>query len=259
MKISINVPTYKRADRLDTFKILPRANYWVHRFEADQYRKKNKGIRIRMLKDETMGNIAKVRNHILKKEMRDHEAVLQVDDDVVYLGYWEKMKKMKLIDEDIIRRFIRKYTRLAKEWGVFLWGINVNEDKQVYREYSPFSTLSYVSASFSCFLKGNKLFYDERFNLKEDYDMTIQQLNRYRKVMRVNKFFYSKKGAEQPGGCATYRNYEKEKQQMELLIKKWGSRIVKMDQNERSHNLKKEKRQIDFNPIVRVPIRGISR
>jgi hypothetical protein len=93
--------------------------------------------------------------------------------------------------------------------------------------------------------------------LKEDYDMTIQQLNKYRKVLRVNKFFYDVKQSEQAGGCADYRNMDKEKEQLRLLQKKWGSDIVRSDNNDRSHNLKKKKRQIDYNPIIKVPIKGI--
>jgi len=139
---------------------------------------------------------------------------------------------------------------------VFLWGINVNPDPQCYREYTPFSTLSYVSASFSCFLKGNELIYDERFSLKEDYDMTLQQLNVHRHILRFNKFFYEKKGAEQQGGCATYRNVEKELGQIKMLQKKWGDKFVKIDRNERSHSSTQEK-TFDINPVITVPIAGV--
>ena len=49
------------------------------------------------------------------------------------------------------------------------------------------------------------------------------------------------------GGCAEYRNIQKEKEQMDLLIKKWGSKIVKLD----SRNTK------DINPVVKPPIKGV--
>ncbi|WP_143435191.1 MULTISPECIES: hypothetical protein [Lactobacillus] len=99
--------------------------------------------------------------------------------------------------------------------------------------------------------------YDERLPLKEDYDMTLQQLNKYRKVLRVNKFFYRVKQAENVGGCASYRNFEFEKEQLNALVNKWGSKIVRMDNADRSHNLKKEKKKIDFNPIIKPPIKGV--
>ena len=74
--------------------------------------------------------------------------------------------------------------------------------------------------------------------------------------MRVNKYHYIVKQAEQAGGCATYRNYAREEQQLHALRAKWGSRIVKFDKSN-SAKLKKQKNKIDFNPIIKVPIKGV--
>lgn len=65
------------------------------------------------------------------------------------------------------------------------------------------------------FLRGNECFYDEALPLKEDYDMTLQQLRRHRIALRLNKYFYRVKQSEQVGGCATYRNLDKEREQLE--------------------------------------------
>lgn len=256
MRISINSPSYKRAGAVDTFRLLPGAWFWVHAFEADDYKKANKRIKIKILPDALRGNVAKVRNHILKTQMSKADVTVMVDDDTKSIGYFHNCKRIRLKNEYEIRLMIKKYTQLAKDLGVWLWGINVSTDKQNYREYTPFSMTSYISASFSCFLKGNKIFYDERFPLKEDYDMTAQQCNINRRVLRINRYYYYKKGAEQPGGCATYRNVAIEMDQIRLLQKKWGSRIVSFDFNERNHLMKK-KRNFDINPIIKIPIRGV--
>lgn len=257
MKISVNVPSYKRASMVDTYHLLPSAKYWVHAFEAEEYKTANFGMNVAVLPDEIKGNIARVRNFILRSELEaGADVVVMIDDDVDHFAYWEENKRVKIFEEAEILNFIERYSVLAAEWGVKLWGINVNNDKQVYREYTPFSTLCYISGSFSCFLKGNDLFYDERFSLKEDYDMTIQQLNKYRQVLRVNKFYYLKKGAQQVGGCAVYRNVEKELLQIEALKKKWGARIVSNDNGQRNHKTEKN-RAFDINPVVRVPIKGV--
>jgi len=116
--------------------------------------------------------------------------------------------------------------------------------------------LSFISAAFSCFLAGNDVYYDERFDLKEDYDMLIQQVNRYRKVLRVNRWYYIKKGAEQAGGCAAYRNVDREIEQIEALQKKWGKRIVKVDNHIRTYQTDKA-RPFDINPKVILPVSGI--
>ena len=257
MKISVNIQSYKRDNDVDTLKLFPDANVWVHTFEIGEYKKCNKGANIRLLPDKTRGNLPRVKNFILETE-RKNDAVVFLDDDMSAINCWEE-KSIKVFKGKGLYAFLEKYTNMCMEWGFALWGINVNSDKQVYREYSPFSTLSYVSSSFACFLKKNELRYDERFPLKEDYDMTVQQFNRYRGLLRINKFFYVKKSAENTGGCALYRNIEKEREQIRLLQKKWGSRIVKVDSgNSRSHTTSKNRNKtIDINPIIYVPINGI--
>lgn len=77
-------------------------------------------------------------------------------------------------------------------------------------------------------------------------------MNRYRRTLRVNKFYYNVKQSEQVGGCATYRNVAKEREQFELLQKKWGKKIVREDVKKgqvRNH--------FDYNPIIKVPIKGV--
>lgn len=255
MNISVNIPTYKRADGCLTYNYLPNATFWVHEFEVKEYREKNPEMQIRILPDTTRGNIAKVRNYILDKT-KDADVSVQFDDDMTGVGYFEDGKDIKVGETDLLD-MIERYSSIAKQWGAYLWGVNVNSDNQSYREYTPFSTTSYVSASFSCFLKGNTLRYDERFSLKEDYDMTIQQCNKYRVVLRVNKMHYFKKTATNKGGCASYRNIDIETAQLRLLQKKWGTDIVKQDRSDRSHGSKKVKKVVDYNPIIKIPIKGV--
>ena len=122
--------------------------------------------------------------------------------------------------------------------------------------------MAYIGGPFQGFIHGCELRYDETVPLKEDYDMTLQQLNRYRVVFRWNKFHYqvkqAGKGMGQPGGCAVYRNLEREEEQFLLLQKKWGEKIVQRDTStvSRSHQTKKRIR-VDINPILKFPIKGL--
>lgn len=256
MDIRVCVPSYKRP-KVETLDYLPFAKVFVDKSEGDEYRKKNKGATIVEVPDGVQGNVCRIRNHIMQTEFEDGaDVVVIVDDDMKGCYRWLNTKK-QLIDKDEFLAFIEEYSILAKDMGVYLWGLNINQDKQVYREYTPFSTTSFIGAPFQAFMKGNDIYYDERLPLKEDYDMTLQQLNQHRKVLRVNSHYYVVKQSEQSGGCASYRNYAEEERQLRLLQKKWGSHIVKMDNADRSHNLKKTKGKIDYNPIIKVPIKGV--
>jgi len=135
---------------------------------------------------------------------------------------------------------------MCEEFGTVLWGLNLQSDPRFYREYSPFSFLAPVLGPFSGHvLRENNLRYDERLGLNEDYDYFLQVIRKYRKVLRNNKFFYMAGHLTQKGGCGSHRTLAKEREQAEIMKRKWGSKIVKYDFRKST------------NPHVHVPLKGI--
>ena len=261
MKISVNCPSYKRP-KVETLDYLPFCKVWVDNKEYDGYIKANPKFKENIIScpDGVQGNLCRIRNYILDQEFeKGYDVVLIIDDDLKGIYYWDGNKKMPYIKREVKSEefldFIEKYSLICDELGFKFWGLNCNMDALSYRQYSPFSTVAYIGGPFQCFLK-NDLRYDERLPLKEDYDMTLQQCNKYRGVLRCNKFFYDCKQSKQAGGCATYRNYEREKSQLELLQKKWGKKIVRID-NVKNNNQKRKSKEFDYNPIIKIPIKGI--
>ena len=260
MKISVCCPSYRRPSRVETFAYLPFVRVYVDGSEFREYRKNYPDRDVVRCPDGVQGNLCRVRNHIIDTELvrGGADVLVIVDDDFLGLEYWQRGKRHKLKTDDFLA-FVERYSILARDLGAFLWGMNLTNDKQVYREYTPFSTVAYIGGPFQGILRGCSLRYDERLPLKEDYDFSLQHLNRYRVVLRVNKFYYGGlvRQSEQPGGCAVYRNIEREKEQLELLRQKWGSAIVHVDTMDRSHQSSKRRTKIDYNPIIHPPIRGV--
>ena len=258
MKISVCAPSYRRPKVL-TLAYLPFCRVYVDPAEAAAYRAANPGAAIVECAPGVQGNLCRVRNHILDREFAaGADVVVIIDDDMAEMAYFEGGKQIHRLETADFLWFIERYSVVARELGAYFWGVNVNPDPQCYRDCSPFSTVSYVGGPFQVFLSGGECRYDERLPLKEDYDMTLQQLNRYRVVFRVNKYFYRVKQSEQAGGCASYRNLAEERRQLELLRKKWGARIVRTDTSDRSHQAKKKRGvTFDYYPVIRPPIRGI--
>ena len=254
-------PSYKRPKNIETRKLLPNIRVYVMESEAAASRENNPGADVQAMPDKVQGNISRVRNWIL--DQNKGKIVCMVDDDLNYLGFWEKRNLIKLQNEAEYADFLIRYSRMAREMGTVLWGVNVTSDKQYYREYTPFSLTSYIGAPLMVHID-TPLRFDERLPLKEDFDFSLQALNRYRKILRVNKYHYQvRQGCSvglkaQAGGCASYRTVQAEKDQIEVLTKKWGTKIVHMDSldSSRNHKMKKE-RVVDFNPIIRVPIQGV--
>lgn len=258
MDIRVCFPSYKRPDRVKTWRYLPFAKAYVSPEEGPEYRKNYPDRVVVDCDPGVQGNVCRVRNHILDREFGSGaDVVLIVDDDLRGVFQWSGNRAFKVRTGDFLA-FVEHFSILAEEWGAKLWGISINKDKQIYREMVPFNTVFFVGAPFQCFLKGNECRYDERLFLKEDYDMTLQQIQRYRICLRVMRYFYDVQQSEQPGGCASQRNLAEEERQLLLLQKKWGKKIVRFDTNQhRSHNRVKVRKEIDYNPVIRVPIPGL--
>ena len=261
MKISVNCPSYKRP-KVETLDYLPFCKVWVDNKEYNDYIKANPRHKENIISvpDGIQGNVCRIRNYILDKEFeKGIDVVCIIDDDMKGIYYFEnengKAYNKKMVNQDEFMQFLEKYSVMCEELGFKLWGVNLNQDALSYRQYSPFSTNSVILGPFSCHLRNN-IRYDVNLPLKEDYDLAIQHLNKYRGILRLNKFHYNCKQSKQAGGCATYRNYQREEEQLKLLQKKWGKEIVKIDKVANS-NTKKVKKEIDYNQIINIPIKGI--
>lgn len=262
MNISVNAPSYKRPDDVRTLSYLPFCRIWVDCKEYEMYKACYPEADIIACPDGVQGNLCRVRNYILDKEFeRGMDVVLIIDDDFTCLRRYDYNEmdnwgyEPHIITEDEFLEFLEKYSVIASEFGAKFWGVNCNSDPMAFRHNTPFSTRSYIGGPFQCFLKGNRCKYDENLPLKEDYDMTLQQLNMERVVLRVNAYHYLCKQSEQKGGCADYRNRQREEEQFELLRRKWGGAIVKEDTTNKGKTTK-EKR-LDYNPVIKVPIGGV--
>lgn len=255
--ISVCVPSYKRPDAVGTLDYLPFAKVYVDESEYKNYKANYKNSEIVSCPTGIQGNLCRIRNYILDTEFKNGaDVVLLLDDDLKGVYRFEN-NQANMIQTDDFLGFVDKYSLLCSEFGFYFWGLNVNPDKQNYREYTPFSTVSYIGGPFQCHLKGSEIRYDEKLFLKEDYDMTLQHCDRYRGALRLNAFHYQAKQSVNVGGQANFRNRDIEEEQNLLLQMKWGGDIVKRDLSDRSHNSKKKKKHVDYNPVINIPIKGV--
>tara|TARA_R110000737_G_C14588423_1_gene487023 strand:- start:695 stop:1435 length:741 start_codon:yes stop_codon:yes gene_type:complete len=246
MKIKFFAPSYKRPEKSITQTNFPDVKIVVRESEAEEYIANGNDIVV--CPDSAQGNLCRVRNWILDNLYEDADCIVILDDDCSRIGRWEEQTQIKFNMNDL-KEFCENIANVTKEMGFHFFGLNCVTDKGAYREYTPFGTLQYIGGPFQAHLKTSEIRYDENLPLKEDYDITLQHIHKYKGCLRVNFAHYDVKQAEQEGGCATYRNLKKEKQQFFALQKKWGKDVIKRD--------KQSKRSFDFNPIMKTPIKGI--
>lgn len=245
MKVKFFAPSYKRPQKSSTQIKYPFVKLVVKESEAEKYIANGNDIEV--VPDYAQGNLCRIRNYILDNFFDDCDCIVLLDDDYKGVYRWIKQKK-KLFEGDDLIEFAESMSILCNDFGFKFWGLNCVPDKGAYREHTPFGTLQYIGGPFQAHLK-NDIRYDENLPLKEDYDITLQHINKYKGCLRVNFAFYEVKQAEQIGGCATYRNLSREKEQFEMLQKKWGKNIIRYD--------KGSKRSFDFNPVLKIPLKGV--
>ena len=246
--LTIAAPSWKRADSCFTHKYLP-VRYVVCDSQADDYLKN--GLDVWRCPDSAQGNLCRVRNWIM--DNCETEWLLLVDDDLSGMGRYDGNTRKKLSTDQAQDAIIAGF-ELAEDFDVRMWGINCLPDKGAYREYTPFSLNNYLGGPFQAFINMD-LRYDENLPLKEDYDLTLQVMNKYRKALRINFLHYVVKQHSNPGGCASYRTVGREQEQFRMLQAKWGTKIVRRDNGEVKNSRKKK--TYDINPIIKVPIAGV--
>jgi hypothetical protein len=260
--VRVRVPSYGRADGkvIATQALFPWATLVVHAFEAEAYRAG--GNAVIECPDAIRGNIAKVRNWILEREFESGaRVVVMMDDD--YQGFlrWAhpdqtKRSTSRMLTSVEVAEFILRASVTAEEAGARLFGVGLLADKMAYRECAPLSFNSPVLGPFHCHLR-HDLRYDERLPLKDDYDMFLQQMRVFRRVVRFNAYYYGCGHYHAQGGCSSYRNVERERSQFALFQRKWGGDIVRSDVSGDSRKYRVRAQKVDINPVIRVPIPGI--
>jgi len=254
--VNICIPTFKRSDKLAGMDYFKTANYILPESQKDDYRKTLPAKRMVVIPDEADGNIARKRNWILRNIDRP---LLMIDDDVKCLrtvegmhktrhGHKKATEKIRLTSEQAMDVIINGFN-MAAEWGCVLWGINVNTDGRNYQQYRPFSLSQVILGPFQGHLD-HSLFMDERMGTKDDYDFSLQVLNKHKKVLRFNKFSYDCLHGDNPGGIVSHRTMDREAEYCRRIMRKWGSKII-------SYKLPPERMGDVLNGNVNVPIRGV--
>ena len=238
--MKIFIPSYKRVGRVKTRETIGGGVLAVHEFEAEEY-KKGEGGELLIIPDKLRGNIAKVRNYIIDNANDDE--IVMMDDDISEIGFHENMEQVSITPKKFVQ-FLKNGYQMAKDLDVSLWGVNLQSDPKFYREYSPFSFHSPILGTFSCHYKP-ELRYDESLFLNEDYDFYLKTINKNRKTLRFNKYYYKANHLGNSGGCGAYRLKDHEIEQAEKMIRRWGKGVFKFNINKST------------NGRINVPIPGI--
>ena len=233
MNIKYVVPSYNRADGVTTLNYISKAKIYVSPEDYEKYCKYNKSWVDRIVKVPE-GVQGKGKAHVMNWMLdnlwdENTDAILIIDDDVSTLMAHNILENRKdyEIDEELFYELCEDFTLLAKEWGCGMWSFGLNSDRFSYITYTPFKTHSYLDGGLQAFVKKDNIRYDEKLTVKEDVDMFLQQIQKYHKALRCDKYYWKKKSFEGKGGSQAFRSEKTEKEQFRIMQKKWGSDIIR--------------------------------
>ena len=225
MKFTVYIPSKGRAGRVTTSELFHESVIVCPNSEVDDYKKYHDKV---LGVDDSVKGITSTRNWILNNT--EDEWHIQVDDDALSFHSFENGKKERFISKDRIHQILENQFYLCDGWGFKVWGLALVDDYKFYDEFKPFTTQSVIGANIIGIIK-NDLRFDERLRVKEDYDYAMQHIAKYGGALRCLKYGIDVVHLTNEGGCVSYRTKEVEMDAYNVLLKKWGKRIVKLQNN----------------------------
>lgn len=261
MNILYCVPSYNRCDGVSTMDYLTKAICYVSPEDYPKYIAANPqwADRVVQVPDGVQGHgKARVMNWLLDNLWVDGvDGLMIIDDDISTLMAHNIQgdHKNREVDEEFVYELCEDFTQLAFEWGCGMWSFGLNNDRFAYDCFRPFRTHSYLDGGLQGFCRKDTIRYDEALTVKEDVDMFLQQLEKYHKALRVDRYYWNKKSFSGEGGSQAFRSAESEQEQFRLMQKKWGSKIIRP--NKPKAKTKSSIRSYGGAIKLNVPLKGV--
>jgi hypothetical protein len=214
----IAIPSKGRAGRVKTLKILKNGVLFVPEYERDDY--------VRVYGERVVGvpssvkGITATRNWVL--DNCNDDWVVMVDDDVKVQGYFRLFesfaKTYSMTSEQWEREFIRMFD-LTEQMNYRIWGVNTDGSLKGTFPYKPINFRTYVTASMMGIRNDTGIRFDERFKVKEDYEICLRCIKEDGGLAGIRYVYWVNSHWEDEGGCKDYRTHEVEEQAIEMLIK----------------------------------------
>jgi hypothetical protein len=166
------------------------------------------------------GKLIQSRNAALDMAFQQNKICVQISDDLRKVTTNKNFAEKKEVNLDLaIEELIKVFKKVN---GVYLMGVPPTTND--------FFAKTLISKNTFCigdmlFIKPNDLRFDTALTLKEDYDYTLQHLNKYKNCFRYQKYLFEFEHYKNIGGAVDYRTEQEEQKNIKILFAKWGSKI----------------------------------
>lgn len=223
MEFKVAVPSKGRAGIITSHEIFKSAVLYVPENEVRQYSiYKNKIVGV----PSDVKGITQTRNWILKNNSCN---IFFLDDDLQYGGYVErsdeKYKVKRVKEESIYLREISKLFEVADQSGSKIFGLFTVGNNLTNYAYNPFLFNGVCLGSCMGIVNDGSYYFDESFEVKEDYELTLRHYTDRGLTVRSNILFMQHEHTQLRGGCRDGSRILKEKEAIKKLIKLYPGMI----------------------------------
>jgi len=165
------------------------------------------------------GNLMDSRNFALEHAFKNNNICIQLSDDIKKVTTNKNFFKKKIVSLDVaIDDILSKFIKIK---GVDLMGVPPTDN---YFFANKLVLENKFCIGDMLFVKPNELRFDTQLSLKEDYDYTLQHIQKG-KVLRYQKYLFTFKHYSNKGGAVDIRNDKEEQKNIMILKYKWGDKI----------------------------------
>ena len=165
------------------------------------------------------GNLMDSRNFALEHAFSNNNICIQLSDDIKKVTTNKNFFKKKIVKlDEAIEDIVSKFKKIK---GVYLMGVPPTDN---YFFANKLVLENKFCIGDMLFVKPNELRFDTQLSLKEDYDYTLQHIQKA-KVLRYQKYLFTFKHYSNKGGAVDIRNDKEEQKNIMILKSKWGDKI----------------------------------
>lgn len=214
----ICVPSKGRGGKILTTKIFPNAFIYVPESEVAEYKMYKNVVGV---PNEIKG-ITATRNYILKNNSCN---VLFIDDDLQYGGFIEKFeescKLRRFKNAESFETEFSKLWELTYQLGYKIFGLFTVGNNLTQYSYQPLILHGVCLGSCMGVINDGEYFFDERYLVKEDYELSMRHIKEKGGILRANYIFMKHEHQKTEGGCRDSKRIQKEKDALKLLLEEY--------------------------------------
>lgn len=200
----VAIPSKGRAGKIKSQKLITSAFVYVPENEVEAY-EKGGAVNVVGVPLSVRG-ITPTRNWILDNV--DDPWVVMIDDDLQICGWCEmlevKGKHRKLTEGEWIGEW-EKLFEVTEGLGYRVWGTSTDGALRSIYPYKPFLFQSYVTASCMGIINSSGIRFDEKFTVKEDYEICLRCVKEDGGVVAARYLYWVNSHWKDEGGCKDYR------------------------------------------------------